>query len=75
MTLDDAKTHIQYIKAIKPAIFRELGLTEDILSNEILIAEAAVIATESHWGAINVSEADIFNNALKRLVHEYSNGL
>jgi hypothetical protein len=33
-----------------------------------LISQAATIATEAHWGADNVSEEELFNKTLARLV-------
>jgi hypothetical protein len=68
MTLQEAKIHIQYIKTKQPDFFTKFGVTEEDLNDESLISQAATIATEAHWGADNVSEEELFNKTLARLV-------
>lgn len=70
MTLEEAQVHIEYIKASKPQHFREMGITESMIADEKLVAEAAEIATQSHWGAAGVSEEELFDKTLARLIEE-----
>jgi hypothetical protein len=30
MTLEDAKAHIEYVKTMKPEIFKDLGINENV---------------------------------------------
>lgn len=66
MTLEDAKSHIEYIKTAKPEIFKDLGITETTTDN--MIEEAAEIATQTHWGAPDISVELLFNKTLKKLI-------
>ena len=70
MTLEEAQIHLEYVKANKPSFLKENGITESIIADEALIAEAAEIATQTHWGAADVSEEDLFNSTLTRLIEE-----
>lgn len=70
MTLEEAQIHLEYIKASKPSFLSESGITESIIADEALIQEAADIATQTHWGASGVSEEELFDKTLKRLIDE-----
>ena len=70
MTLEEAQIHLEYVKANKPAFLSEHGITEAIIADEDLIAEAAEIATQTHWGAATVSEEELFDKTLTRLIEE-----
>ena len=70
MTLEEAQIHIEYVKAAKPEFLKENNITDKILADEALVAEAAEIATQTHWGADNVSEEELFNRTLTRLIEE-----
>ena len=70
MTLEEAQIHLEYIKANKPTFFTENGIPENIISDKELISEAAEIATQTHWGAINVSEEDLFDKTLVKLIQK-----
>jgi hypothetical protein len=70
MTLEEAQIHLEYVKAKNPAFLAENGITESIIADETLITEAAEIATQTHWGAADVSEEELFNRTLKRLIEE-----
>ena len=70
MTLEEAQIHLEYIKANKPSFFSENGITEKNIADKSLISEAAEIATQTHWGASNVSDEELFNKTLKRLIDE-----
>lgn len=66
MTLEDAKIHIQYIQTVKPDVFNDLGITDNI--DDSIIEEAAEIATQTHWGAPEISVELLFNKTLKKLI-------
>lgn len=70
MTLEEAEIHIEYIKISKPKYFKEIGITDNIMSNKALVSEAAEIATQSHWGASDISEEELFDKILTRLIEE-----
>jgi len=70
MTLEEAKIHLEYTQTTKPDFFTENGITENLIADEALLSEAAAIATQTHWGAANISEEDLFNKTLTRLIKE-----
>lgn len=69
MTLEEAQIHLEYVKTTKPDHLKSLGITESMVADKALIAQAAAIATEAHWGA-DVSEQELFNRTLSRLIQE-----
>lgn len=68
MTLEDAKTHIQYVKTMKPEIFKEMGIDESVTDD--MIEAAATIATQTHWGTPDISVENLFNSTLKKLIED-----
>ena len=68
MTLEDAKAHIEYVKTMKPEIFKDLGINENVTDD--VIEKAASIATQTHWGAPEIAVETLFNKTLKNLIKE-----
>ncbi len=66
MTFKQAKAHIEYMKITKPEICNDIGITENIDDN--IIEAAAEIATQTHWGAPEISVEMLFDKALKKLI-------
>ena len=54
---------------VKPEEYRVYGM-KSIEDNEQFIEQAAEITTRSHWGSSNVSEEELFNKTVIRLLND-----
>ena len=54
---------------MKPEIFKELGINENVTDD--IIEKAASIATQTHWGAPEIAVETLFNKTLKKLIKEH----